>query len=150
MPSYKYTDQDNRPPAVKPGKYKYTVTDCGFGLTRNGDDKMELSIEIEGGARCYETLTFTQNAMWRIDTFVKSSNLLVDGKPPAKGQPIEFTQELVVGLRGWAEFILEEYPVGSGKTRNKVGTWLTNAEKLKRADIAPPPKEDAEPDWDGQ
>lgn len=144
MPSYQFGDQENKVfETVKPGDYILQVSKCEFGLTKKGDDKMDLEIAVEGtNARIFETLTFTSNAAWKIDTFVKSCNLLIDGKRPTKDQSIEFTEPMVVGLRGWATLKVEEYPEGSKKFRNKVAVWLTDKEKLPKAVVETAPDEE--------
>lgn len=135
MPSYRFTDQENKVlELVKDGDYILEVVKCEFGVTKQaGDDKMELTVAAEGtNAVFYETLTFTQKTAWKVDTFVKSCNLLIDGKKPALDQDIEFSEPMVVGLRGWATVGRDEYPDKSGKWRNKVRVWLTNKPKLPK------------------
>lgn len=142
MPAYKFGDQENKTfEVVEDGDYILEVIACEFGVTKSkGDEKMELQLQVEGrDAKFYETLTFTEKAAWKIDTFVKSCNLLIDGKPPKKDQPIEFTETMVVGLRGWATVKKEqrskldasgrEVPV-PGEFRNVVKVWITNKPKL--------------------
>jgi len=148
MPSYKFTNQDNKIfEPVTPGDYIVEVTKCEFGITKDrGDDKMDLTLRIEGkDTLLFETLTFTEKSAWKVDTFVKSCNLLVDGHKPAPNQEIEFSENMVVGLRGWATLFIDEYPAGSGKKKNKVKLWITNKEKLAKNEFTSEPEEDDVP-----
>lgn len=132
MPSYKFTNQENKSfDPVPAGDYIVEVVECEFGLTKDrGDDKMSLILRVDGkDSTLYETLTFTEKSAWRIDTFVKSTNLIIDGKSPALNQPIEFTESMVVGLRGWVTLFVDEY---KGEKKNKVRVWITNKEKLAK------------------
>lgn len=152
MPSYNFTNQENKIfEPVPAGDYILEVVKCEFGIVASGNssgsEKMELTLQVEGkDTRLFETLTFSEKAAWKIDTFVKACNLLIDGKPPVLNQPIDFTEPMVVGLRGWATLFVDEY---QGKKRNKVRVWITNKEKLaKRAvetDVADPDFDDDAP-----
>lgn len=147
MPSYQFKNQENKVFTVPAGDYIVEVVKCEFGIIKSGDsaggDKMELTLNVDGkDATLYETLTFSEKAAWKVDTFVKSSNLKINGRPPAINEKIEFTEEMVVGLRGWATLKLEEY---NGKTRNKVNAWITNKEKLAKRVMELDPADD--PDW---
>jgi len=140
MAKYQFGDSENRKSEIIPeGNYILEVVGVEFGLTRErGDDKMELELKVDGkDCRIYETLTFTPKVEWKIDTFVKSCNLLIDGRSPKKGEAIDFSEELVIGLRGWATVFVDEYTPknsadGKKKKINKVRTWLTDKEKLPR------------------
>jgi len=138
MPNYKFTNQENKTFEIPPGDYILEVVACEFGIKReSGDERMDLKLQVEGRDNIiYETLTFTEKAAWKIDTFVKSTNLLIDGKPPAPNQEIQFEESMLVGLRGWATIYIDEYPAGSGKRRNKVRVWITNKEKLPKNEFA--------------
>lgn len=150
MPSYNFTNQENReffdPKLV--GDFIVEVVGCEFGVTKDrGDDKMELMVIPDGSTvQIYETLTFTEKTAWKIDTFVKSANLLIDGKPPVLNQPIEFTEPMVVGLRAWVTLYADEYPVGSKKFRNKIRVWITNKEKLAKR-VVETEQAESDPDW---
>lgn len=138
MASYSFGDQENKTFELVPdGDYILEVIACEFGLTKKGDDKMELKVRVESNPNCsfFETLTFTKAAEWKIDTFVKSTNLLIAGEKPKKGEAIDFSAGLVVGLRGWATVGRESFvgKDGKQKTKNKVAVWLTDREKLPKA-----------------
>lgn len=151
MPSYKFTNQDNKIfEPVPPGDYIVEVVKCDEGIVTSGassgSDKMDLLLKVEGRDQSlFETLTFTEKASWKIDTFVRSCNLLVDGKQPVPNQVIEFTENMVIGLRGWVTIFIDEYPAGSGKKKNKVKLWITNKEKLAKNEFTSEPEEDDVP-----
>jgi hypothetical protein len=142
MPSYKFTDQENKSfEPLPPGDYVARVTACEFGISKGGktggSDTMELTLECEGKDRkvnVFETLIFHPSCGWKVDTFVKSFNLLVEGNAPGKDQDIDFNENMVVGLRGWVTLKIEEYKSQSGETRktNRVAVFITNKEKLSK------------------
>jgi hypothetical protein len=138
MPSYQFGNQENKvyfdPSLV--GDRIVEVIKCEFGVTKErGDDKMTLTVRADGSdVDMLEVMVFTEKAAWKIDTFVKSANLLISGKPPKLDENIEFTEPMVVGLRGWATIGIEEFTAkdGTKKMSNKVKFWLTNKEKLAK------------------
>lgn len=145
MPVYQFQDSENIPAVVEAGDYVIRVTETKFGLSQAGNAKVDLTLQIEKtGTILYDTLTFTDKAFWRIDTFLKSCGVKL-----AKGQGVEFDPDVepgpgevfipLVGLRGWATLFVDEYPKDSGRKKNKVLMWITNKEKLAR--IAPPPRQ---------
>lgn len=155
MPSYQFKNQENKvyfdPKLV--GDFRLEVVRCQFGLVKNGpnagDDKMELTIRADGSEiEMLETFTFSEKSAWKIDTFVKSTNLLINGNPPALNENIEFTEPMVVGLRGWGTVGVQEYEAKdkSKKLKNKVKTWITNKEKLAKKVVQAEP-ENEDPDW---
>jgi hypothetical protein len=135
MPNYKYGDSDNVLLFVELGDYVVEINDVAFGLSKQGNDKIDLKLKVEKtGTTVYDVLTFSEKAFWRIDTCLKSCGVKI-----AKGEDAEFNKERLkegqryiklIGLRGWVTLGVEEYPVGSGKKKNKVLTWLTDKEKL--------------------
>ena len=143
MPSFVYTDA---PPKsfepLPPGDYLAQVTECEFliqqGGKTSGSDVMELTFETldkDGVAhKFFERLIFHESTGWKIDTFVKSFNLLIDAKPPAKGQAIEWSERMVVGLQGWVTLKVEEYKCRDDtmKKTNRVAVFITNKEKLPK------------------
>lgn len=151
MPSYTFTDQDNQVFELLPaGDYPFEIVGVDFGIQSggktNGSDYMELKVMLYKDASFQQKLAqvrerciFHSSTAWKVDCFVKSANLLVNGKPPAKGQDIEFDADSVVGLRGWCHVKVEDYKSkeGEAKKANRIGTWITNKAKLPRAVSAP-------------
>lgn len=163
MPSYKFGDEEAKVWELLPqGDYVAEVIKCEFGLqtgsgVTRGSENMELSLAIDGrNATVRETLIFHEKTLWKIDTFVKSFNLLVDGRAPVKGVPIEFTEPMVVGLRGHVSLKIEDYKKvdGTPAKSNKVAVFITNKERLTKVvdigDAAPSesaPVESADDPW---
>jgi hypothetical protein len=140
MPSYQYKDQEGKSFEVKPaGDYPLRVVGVEFGISQGektrGSEKMDLKLEVENpdgslsGCSFFETLTFLKSCDWKIDTAVKSLNLLIGGQPPRKGEAIDFSEHMLIGLRGWASLVVDEY---QGKKRNKVAAFITNKPKLAK------------------
>lgn len=142
MPKFTFTDQENKSfEPLPPGDYVARVIECEFGISKGGKtsgaDTMELTLEVEAKdrtAKVYETLIFHQSCAWKVDTFVKSFNLLVSGKAPGKDEQIDFSEQMVVGLRGWVTLKVEDYTGRSGEKRqtNRVAVFITNKEKLSK------------------
>jgi hypothetical protein len=143
MPSFQFQDSDNKTfEVLPPGDYIAEVKGVEFGISRGaktgGSDDMTLKLAIDDhpGATIEETLIFHESCGWKIDTFVKSMNLLIGGKPPAKGDPIEFTEPMVKGLRGWVTVKNEPGRKDPTKLFNRIAVFITNKEKLvKRVDL---------------
>lgn len=145
MASYRFGDEDNLEFIIlEPGEYQFEVLSVetsivGSGKKTSGSDQIGLRIAISRGgnllSKWTENLILHASTAWKVDTFVKSSNLLIDGKPPVKGQNIDFGADTLTGLRGWCLVHTEEYTPKSGgekKKTNRVQTWITNKEKLSR------------------
>jgi hypothetical protein len=153
MPTFQFNDSENKVfEPLPPGDYIARVTECEFSISNgaktSGCDKMKLKFVVEknGEERKFsERLIFHESCGWRIDTFAKSFNLLIGGKPPTKGQPIEWSEHMVVGLRGWVTLGIRE---GSDKKKyNEVVTFITNKEKFpKLIEIEAAPSASDEPD----
>ncbi len=137
MPSYNFGDADNAGYSPE-GDYIVQVMSVDFGISAGqktcGSDKMDLKLLIESTrTTLHEFLILHHACEWKIDTFVKSTNLLVDGKPPVKGQSIDFTERMLIGLRGWARLSVDKKD--PAWPRNSVFCWITNKEKLPKASI---------------
>lgn len=170
MPGFKYTEEEvPQFTALPKGKYRYQVVGFDVGISAgkksNGCETMEVKLlffDDKGvkAAQWTETLILPQTndqdtnrfLSGLINMFVKSSNLLIDGRPPAKNQDIEFTAETVVGLCGWALVDSRINSNDAGKVAaeqrryNHVDRWLTDAEKLpKHVETEVAPADDENP-----
>lgn len=147
MPKYKFGDEENQVFELIPaGDYPFQVVGVDFGIQNggktNGSDIMDLKVKVykDGTydhplAQIFERLIFHKSCLWKIDTFVKASNLLVNGTSPAKDAEIDFNEDLLKGLRGWCTIKIDTFKKADnteGKS-NKVAVWLTNKPKLDRA-----------------
>lgn len=136
MPGYQFQDSENQAGAVPPGDYTVEVVEVEFGISNgaktSGADKMSLKLKIDGKATCFEHLIFHPSCIWKIDTAIKSLNLLINGKPPKKGESIQFSEPMMLGLRGWAT--IGQEPDKNKVLRNKVVCWITTKEKLAKVE----------------
>lgn len=154
MPTFH--DSENIVPMVPEGDYVFRVVEFTQGISKGGKTagcaRYELKCAIElpdgkPGPNFYENLIDHASTAWKIDTFLKSAGIALP-----KGESFEFAFDDAadrgvrhvepVGLRGWCNLAVEEYPVGSGKKRNRVATFYTNKPKL--APVIAPKIDDAD------
>lgn len=150
MPGFTFTNEDVPEFTLLPkGKYRYEVLDADFGIQSggktNGCAKAELKLRWFSEddlpiAQWTENMTFpetqdkdlNQFLTGRLNMFVKSSNLLIDGQPPAPNQPIDFTREMLAGLCGWAQIDQKPSTKNPQNKFNYVDRWLTDMPKLPK------------------
>jgi hypothetical protein len=146
MPKYNFGDKENRVFEVVPkGDHIVEVISGESGIKSkgkcNGSDFLSIKLRVETNPNCTfeEELIFHPNCEWRIDTFLKSMNFLINGRPIQKGDDVDINVGNVIGLRGWATLGIRTWDklddkgnkMGEGKV-NEVITWITNKEKLSR------------------
>lgn len=150
MPGFTFTDEDVPQFELLPkGKYRYRVIGVEFGMQNsgktNGCAKAELKLrwfndKEEPVAQWTENLTFPETRDQSLNLFltgilnmfVKSSNLLIEGQPPKPNQPVDFTEEMLMGLQGWA--MVGQIPRRDkpDEKYNNVDRWLTDQPKLDK------------------
>jgi len=168
--AFKFQDSENIPRVVKDGDYIVEVIQADFGISKKGNDMVKLRLRIlPENVMVFDTLVFTDDAAWKVDTFLKSCGVKLN-----KGDNVEFdpknfndsrlqddlegdiapthgeTYDLsnggnavfvaIIGLRGWATLKGEEYPIGSGKKTMRVVCWLTDRKKVERESKMSDPK----------
>lgn len=153
MPTHTFTDAENIPQGLLKGDYPFEVVGVAFSISTGAKTKGSEVIEVKclfyedvkfekKLAQWTENLILTDKCAWVVDTFTKSANLLVDGKPPVKGQAIEFDEAMLMGLRGWATCRSHYGKMNDGKGNmvedrskeyNEVVSWITNKPKLAKA-----------------
>jgi hypothetical protein len=141
------------------GDYPWQVVGCDFEISKGretiGSDVMVLKVAFYKDdkfehklAQWSENLIFHESIAWKLNVFIKCSNLLIDGKPPEHGAEIEWTPELVIGLRGWATVGSRVHkddvnkPEAEKRKYNQVVSWLTNKAKIPRAEVVAKEDED--------
>lgn len=154
MPSYTFGDEENLEFKLLPeADYTFEVLSLEFGIQNsgkyNGVETMNVRFAFYDAAgnlvaKWKENFMFHKDFGWKIDTFLKASNFLIEGRPPQRGDDIgaHLTEENLVGLRGWCHVHIDEYTPKAGgekKQTNRVKTWWTNKEKLPRKDVADVP-----------
>lgn len=132
MPKYVFTGQDNIAPPVPEGDYIMEVVSFSTGITKAGDEKVDLMVATDkSNSRCMETLTFIPAAFWKIDTFVRSV-----GVEAKVGEELEITADSVIGRKGWAHLTLSSYDSkkepGKKVPCNKVAYWYTDKGPVPR------------------
>lgn len=146
MPKYQFQDRENKVFELLPaGDYALQVVgyeqSISKGAKTSGCEMVELTLrDPKSGCEINEKLLFSEKTEWRIDAFLKSCNAA-----PKKGNDVEFSEDLVLGLQGWAAVRVEEYKKQDGTIgkSNKVAIWYTDKAKLPRIPMAP---KQAEPD----
>lgn len=147
MPTFTFGDSDNTFEILPAGEYPFEIIGADSAMVSSGklagSEKLELKVLIYTDPTftakrtlVHESLIFAQSCFWRIDTFVKAANLLVNGHPPRRDDAIELTPETVVGLRGWCRLKIEEYDskkTGKKEQTNRVDIWMTDKPKLAAA-----------------
>lgn len=146
MASYKFRDSDNLVMLIEPGDYVLEVVGYELKLSTKGDPQIEVDVvnvdpktldRIPGKSTKFkDTLTLSEKAGWRVDTFLKSCGIQI-----AKDAEVEFDPEQrddgkvfvdLRGLRGWALVGQEPGTKDPTKKFQKVVTWYTNKEKIAR------------------
>jgi hypothetical protein len=92
MITHKFSGEDNRPDVVEPGVYPATIKGAREGISKAGNEQIELVWELESGHVIYDYLTFTAKTGFKIDSFLKSI-----GMAPAKGAEIEIDAGDLIG-----------------------------------------------------
>lgn len=150
--------QDSKEPVfyVPEGDYIFCVTKFEMkysqGAKTSGAEQYELTCEVEDkNSHYYETLIAHPSTLWRLEAFLRCV-----GHPMKSGDGWSFSKDEAVaqgwkwinplGLRGHVNLRVEEYPVGSGKRRNKVNVYYVSKGMLPaRVIVAPEPPEDDRP-----
>lgn len=143
MPGYTFTNQDSFE-LLAEGDYQFRVVGVDSGIMNskgitNGSDYVDLKLKFFNSAgkpkaMWTEKLILHESCFWKIDSFIKASNFLVDGNPPKEGDALELNEDTLVGLQGWARVCINKYTnkQDEQKENNRVDHWLTDAEKHPR------------------
>lgn len=166
MPTFVYQDSENVVNELIPaGVYGFKVLRSDQGFVESGPNsgkemfEMRIAIYDDQGdqlTQIKERLVFTDNAQWRVETFLKCANWV----PPKlqKGQNVTVNAEDCVGLKGYCKVGVRTYQKSTGKRDqntgefltepaqiNEVKTWLTDAKKLPRDTTMIPRTKPAQP-----
>jgi hypothetical protein len=158
MPKAVFTDQEHKTfELVQKGDYRFEVT--GVKLTVGerdwgklqvkGKQVIEAELTILKGdtneqvGRVYDDFPFgVKELQYKLDTFAKSTDMRMEnGELPKKGEALDFSEETLLGLRGWATVGVRDYnktelidskPVVKTKQANEVERYITNKPKIAR------------------
>ena len=133
---------------LPPGDYCFEVVSIGNSLSTGaktrGSDVVELKLAIYADAtfstklaQWTEDLIFHSSIAWKINQFTKCANMMVDGKSVGDGDEVDYSEETLIGLRGWVTVHTEDGYTDKTKKYSRVKVWLTNKEKLPRNTPAP-------------
>jgi len=115
---------------LEPGNYIAFVEEAKEGVSQNGNPKIDLKLNING-ASVFDSLVFTENAGWKIDTFLKACGLA-----PEKGAYLDLTAEMCEGAVGRVRIGKKPGRKDPSKVYNSIEGWLTDPESLAIADKA--------------
>lgn len=157
MPTHQFRNEDTKLTEfvlLPEGEYVLEVIAAEVGISKGAktrtSDQIELTLKAvqaapgatlpENAGRVWETLIFHPSTDWKVDNFVKSTNLAQE-----PGQEVEINEETVIGLRGWAKVGFDTY---NGKKKNDVKFWITNKEKFSRHRLQVPTEQEEAAPWD--
>lgn len=108
-------------------KYYWKVEEAESAYSaKNRDEQIRLVLRVgdkAGTVRVFDTLTFNDNAYYRVELFLKSA-----GKYPGDGVDVLFSAEDCVGLSGWCvvrdEKELDRDKKETGRVFTRIDKWL--------------------------
>ncbi len=107
---------------LKPGRnYWWKVEDAEDLYSKSGDPQIKLILRVgdrDGAVKMFESLTFSENAFFRVEQFVKSA-----GVSPKKGVSFEFSAADCIGLKGVCT-VRDEESKTNGKTYSRIDKWM--------------------------
>jgi len=117
-----FNNLDARPDKVEPGIYPATIKSAEEKVSKNGNDMIDITWELENSLWVYDHLVFTTKTGFKVDTFLKAI-----GKTPPKGvgAEVEIVADELVGLRAFIELGIEPAE-GPYDERNKVNRYVTD------------------------
>jgi hypothetical protein len=121
--NYTYTDSDSFRSTVEPGEHKIKVVGYEFGISNQGNDKLDLELRtVAEDVTIYDTLTFHPKSAWKMDTVLKCLAPSKGVALPAKGDALTidtaFVEKYLKDATGIVLTHNEEYN-GEDKTRIK-------------------------------
>lgn len=123
MPTHTFNDRKPERDLLVEGEYLLTVKEWESKIAKkSGNEMIELKVKTDGAAAFYDRLVFTEEAEWRIDSFLKAI-----GKAPAVGASVNFDDDLLKEVRAWAKVGVEEYTDDRNQKRKKnvVLEWIS-------------------------
>ncbi len=129
---------------LTPGvNYRWSVEDAEDLYSKKGGyPQIKLILRVgndNGKMKIFDSLTFSENAFFRIEQFMKSA-----GVAPEQGVPFEFTAADCKGLHGVCT-VRDEKQKDSDKVYTRIDKWLeANSQEpiqawIDRAADSPPP-----------
>jgi hypothetical protein len=120
MPTY----QQNQGAELLPdGVYPFYVRNAKENTSTTGNDKIELTLQVNGTFTVFDNLTFVENSFWKIDQFRVATGEVL-GTP---GSNVSLEADDCVQRRGEVSISTDEWPKGSGRKRNVVVEYINPA-----------------------
>lgn len=101
---------------LKPGEYKFAITQCKPDTTKNGDDCLKVTLKHEDGTNVFDNLMFTPSTIWKFHQFVKAC-----GQDPESGT---FDDDAAIGAEVSAKISIEKDKTGNYSDKNRVDAYL--------------------------
>jgi hypothetical protein len=117
MPTYK---QNQGADLLPDGVYPFYVKNAKLSTSQQGNEKIELTLQVNGTFTVYDNLTFTENSGWKIDQFRIATGEVLG----AAGSDASIEAEDCIQRRGEVDIGNDEFPKGSGRTRNVVAGYI--------------------------
>ena len=130
MPRYQ---QNQASDILADGVYPFRVKNAQLKFSTNGNEMIELTLEINEAMTVYDRLIFAKNSYWKIDQF----RIATGEKLGAAGSDADLEAEDCVGRRGEVEIGTDEY---QGRTRNQVLTYIAPVAKNAIGEHSPKAK----------
>lgn len=115
---------------LEPGNYIAIVAEAREGTSNAGNPKIDLKLDVSG-VTVFDQLVFTENAGWKIDTFLKACGLA-----PEKGAFLDVTAAMCERAVGRVRIGTKPGLKDPSKVYNCVDGWLCDKESIAIADKA--------------
>jgi hypothetical protein len=130
MPTY---NQNQATDLLPKGIYPFYVKNATETTSLNGNEKIELILEVNGCMTVYDNLTFVANSFWKIDQF----RIATGEKLGTAGSEVSFEADDCIQRKGFVEIDVNEY---KGRIRNIVVGYMDPADqRIEQTKAAPGP-----------
>lgn len=120
MPTYK---QNQAADLLPEGIYPFYVKNAKENTSTTGNEKIELTLQVNGTFTVWDNLTFAENSYWKIDQFRIATGEKL-GKP---GSESSLEADDCIQRRGQVSIGSDEFPKNSGRIRNIVLEYINPA-----------------------
>ena len=131
MPIYQ---QNTAADLLPDGIYPFYVKNAKLTTSANDNEKIELTLQVNGVVTVYDNLTFIDTAYWKIDQF----RIGTGEKLGAAGSDAGLEAEDCIQRRGEVEIETNEFPVGSGRKRNRVVSYIDPTQRAAGKGLGQP------------
>lgn len=115
---------------LAPGRYAWRVEKADPEYReKDGAEQIKLTLKVGTRAQSvtvFETLTFSENAFYYVERFLKSAGIY-----PGDGEDVDVYPSELIGKTGWCETCDKEST--NGKTYVRIAKWLAASEQSPNA-----------------